>query len=141
MNMGGTVEVGGADVTMVPAYHSSGCPGADGPFMGEGGDPAGFVIDDGETTFYHMGDTALFGDLETVIGDYFDPDLVAVPIGDVFTMGPEAAAQAIDWVDPDACIPIHYDTFEPIEQDPDAFARQVSDADVHVLKPDSKLTY
>jgi L-ascorbate metabolism protein UlaG (beta-lactamase superfamily) len=141
MNMGGTVEVGGADVTMVPAHHSSGCPGADGPFMGEGGDPAGFVIDDGETTFYHMGDTALFGDLETVIGDYFDPDLVAVPIGDVFTMGPEAAAQAIDWVDPDACIPIHYDTFEPIEQDPDAFARQVSDADVHVLKPDSKLTY
>ncbi|PSG98343.1 metal-dependent hydrolase [Thermoplasmatales archaeon SW_10_69_26] len=141
MNLGGTVEVGGADVTMVPALHSSGCPGAEGPFMGEGGDPAGFVIDDGETTFYHMGDTALFGDLKHVVGDHFDPDLVAVPIGDVFTMGPDAAATAIDWIDPDACIPIHYDTFGPIEQDPDAFAREVASADVHVVKPDSTLTY
>jgi L-ascorbate metabolism protein UlaG (beta-lactamase superfamily) len=141
MNLGGTVEVGGAEITMLPALHSSGCPGSDGPFMGEGGDPAGFIIDDGETTFYHTGDTALFGDLKTVVGEHFEPDLVALPIGDVFTMGPEAAAQAVDWIDPDACIPIHYDTFEPIEQDPDAFARQVDDADVHVLKPDSKLTY
>ncbi len=141
MNMGGTVTVGGADVTMVPAHHSSGCPGADGPFMGQGGDPAGFIIDDGETTFYHTGDTALFGDLKTVIAEVFEPDLVALPIGDVFTMGPEHAAIAADWLNPDAVIPIHYDTFEPIEQDPDAFARKVPDADVHVMKPDSSLTY
>jgi len=141
MNMGGTVEVGGAEFTMVPAHHSSGCPGADGPFMGEGGDPAGFVIDDGETTFYHTGDTALFGDLKTVIADVFEPDLVALPIGDVFTMGPEHASIAVDWLDPDAVIPIHYDTFGPIEQDPHAFADRVDDADVHVLKPGSSLTY
>ncbi len=141
MNIGGTVNVGEARVTMVPAHHSSGCPGADGPFLGEGGDPAGFIIDDGETTFYHAGDTALFGDLKTVISDVFQPDLVALPIGDVFTMGPKHAAIAANWIDPDAVIPIHYDTFEPIEQDPDAFARDVDDADVHVMKPDSDLTY
>lgn len=141
MNIGGTVEVGGAEITMVPADHSSGCPGPDGPFLHEGGDPAGFIIDDGETTFYHTGDTGLRGDFKHVIADVFEPDLVALPIGDVFTMGPEHAAVAVDWIGPDACIPIHYDTFEPIEQDPDAFARRVDGADVHIMKPDGTLTY
>lgn len=144
MNIGGTVTVEGVDVTMVDAVHSSGCPGADGPFLGEGGDPAGFVLDDGETTFYHTGDTALFGDLKTVIGDRYDVDLMAVPIGDVFTMGPEDAAVAVEWVDPDACIPIHYDTFEPIEQDPHRFAKLVGErvsTDVEVLEPDTSLTW
>ncbi len=144
MNMGGTVELGGAEITMVSASHSGGCPGGDGPFMGEGGHPAGFIIDDGETSFYHMGDTALMGDFKHVIRDVFSPDLVAVPIGDVFTMGPRHAAVAVDWTGAEACIPIHYDTFEPIEQDPEAFARQVdksAKADTHVLKPDASMTY
>ncbi|MDX1610870.1 MAG: metal-dependent hydrolase [Candidatus Thermoplasmatota archaeon] len=142
MNIGGTVEVAGADVTMVPAIHSGGCPGHDGPFLGEGGHAAGFIIDDGETTLYHMGDTFLFGDMKMVLADLFDIDLALTPIGDVFTMGPEVAARAVDWVDADAAIPIHYDTFEPIQQDPTRFADAVtSGADVHVLKPDSSLTY
>lgn len=144
MNIGGTVQVGGADVTMVPAVHSGGCPGEDGPFLGEGGHPAGFIIDDGETTLYHMGDTFLFGDMKHVIAELWDVDLALVPIGDVFTMGPEVAAMAVDWVGADAAIPMHYDTFEPIEQDPDAWGQMLAKetgADAHVLKPESSLTF
>lgn len=142
MNIGGTVELAGARITMLPAVHSGGCPGGDGPFLGNAGPPGSFLIDDGETRFYHMGDTALFGDMKHVIGEHFQPDIVAVPIGDVFTMGPKHAAIAVDWVGADACIPIHYDTFDPIQQDPDAFAKLAGKhADVHVIKPDSSMTY
>jgi len=142
MNIGGTVDLAGAKVTMLPAIHSSGFPGQEGPFHGNAGTPAGFLIDDGETRFYHMGDTFLFGDLRTVVADVFEPDLVAVPIGDVFTMGPAQAATAVEWLGVDACIPMHYDTFEPIKQDADAFARLAGKAaDVHILKPDSSVTY
>lgn len=142
MNIGGTVDVGGADVTMVPAVHSSSCPGhGDGPFRGEGGHAAGFIIDDGETTLYHAGDTFLFGDMKHVLAELWDIDLALVPIGDVFTMNPEHAATAVDWLEADAAIPMHYNTFEPIKQDPDAFARTVDDADVHVLEPDKSLTF
>ncbi len=146
MNLGGTVECGDAFVTMHRADHTNGIETGYGTSAGM---PAGFVISDTKPTqvsdrdsetFYHAGDTGLMTEMRDVIAPFLEPDVAAVPIGDHFTMGPAQAAIAVDWLDVDYALPMHYDTFPPIEQDPDDFAREVeatgSDADVVVLEGD-----
>jgi len=131
MNLGGTVECGDAFVTMVRADHTNGIETGYGT---SGGMPAGFVVSDTEptrvsdtdsTTFYDAGDTSLMVEMREVIGPYLEPDVAAVPIGDHFTMGPAQAAVAVDWLDVDTALPMHYDTFPPIEQDPQDWVREV----------------
>ncbi|PSP54514.1 metal-dependent hydrolase [Halobacteriales archaeon QS_1_67_19] len=146
MNLGGTVECGDAFVTMVRADHTN---GMETGYGASGGMPAGFVVSDTEPTqvadseshtFYHAGDTSLQTEMRDVIAQYLEPDAAALPIGDHFTMGPWQAAVAADWVNAEHVFPMHYDTFGPIEQDPDDFRREVkatgSDAAVHVLGGD-----
>ena len=146
MNIGGTVECGEAYVTMTHAYHTS---GANTEYDFELGIPTGFVVSDtvptqvadaDSSTFFHAGDTGLFSEMRDVIGPFLEPDAAAVPIGDHYTMGPWQAAIAVDWLDVDHAFPMHYDTFPPIEQDPQDFVREVdatgSDAEVHVLSGD-----
>lgn len=146
MNLGGTVACGDASVTMIQAMHSNSIQ--TDPSM-EVGVPAGFIISDGgpdsvgdpaTTSFYHTGDTALMSELRDVVGEFFAPDGAAIPIGDHFTMGPRQAAVAVDWMNADHVFPMHYDTFPPIEQDPQDFVTAVKnrgcDANVHVLAAD-----
>ncbi|MHB9286634.1 metal-dependent hydrolase [Halobacteriales archaeon Cl-PHB] len=146
-NLGGTVELGDAFVTMHRADHTNGM--GSGFVAPSGGSPAGYVVSDTKPTqvsdadsetFYHAGDTALFSEMRDVIGPFLEPDAAAVPIGDHFTMGPAQAAIAVDWLDVDYALPMHYDTFPPIEQDPEDFVREVeatgSDAEVVVLDGD-----
>ncbi len=133
-NVGGTVERGGFAFTMLQAFHSSGARVEDG-LDAYGGTPASYVVDDGVTRFYHAGDTGLFGDMRSVVAEVYEPDVAAVPIGDHFTMGPEEAATAVDWLDVDVALPMHYGTFPPIEQDPEEFADEVDSADVLVPEP------
>ncbi|GAB3029194.1 metal-dependent hydrolase [Natronobiforma cellulositropha] len=146
MNIGGTVECGDAFVTMHRADHTNGIMTA---YDVDAGMPGGFVISDTEpmrgetedaTTFYHAGDTGLMSEMIDVVASFLKPDAAALPIGDHFTMGPWQAAIATDWLDVDYAFPMHYDTFPPIEQDPEEFAQLVddagSDAEVHVLEAD-----
>jgi L-ascorbate metabolism protein UlaG (beta-lactamase superfamily) len=150
-NLGGTVELGDTFVTFHRADHTNGMEtsyGATG-----GGMPAGFVIsdtkptqlsDEESSTFYHAGDTGLMTEMREVIGPYLEPDVAAVPIGDHFTMGPMQAAIAVDWLDVDVALPMHYDTFPPIEVDPEEFRREVkatgSQAEVRILEGDETIT-
>ncbi|QIO23245.1 metal-dependent hydrolase [Haloarcula sp. JP-L23] len=146
MNLGGTVEIGDAFVTMHRADHTN---GIDTSYGTSAGMPAGFVIsdtkptqvsDEESTTFYHAGDTGLMTEMREVIGPYLEPDAAALPVGDHFTMGPMQAAIAVDWLDVDYAFPMHYDTFPPIEIDTDDFVREVkaagSDTEVVVLDGD-----
>ena len=146
MNLGGTVEVGDAYVTMVRADHTN---GIETGYEASGGMPAGFVVSDTKptqvadsesTSFYHAGDTSLMVEMRDVIAPFLEPDAAAVPAGDHFTMGPAQAAVAVDWLDVDVAFPMHYDTFPPIEMDTDDFVREVtatgSDADPVVLEGD-----
>ncbi|WP_254544166.1 metal-dependent hydrolase [Halomarina pelagica] len=146
MNVGGTVELGDAYVTMHRADHTN---GANTGYEHGLGMPTGFVVSDTKptqvadsesTTFYHAGDTGLMTEMRDVIGPFLEPDAAAVPIGDHFTMGPWQAAIAVDWLNVDHAFPMHYDTFPPIEQDPQDFVREVaatgSSAEVHVLEAD-----
>ena len=150
MNMGGTVEAGDAFVTMVRADHTNGLMTG---YEHSAGPPAGFVVSDTKPTrtsdpdsetFYHAGDTALMSEMRDVIGPFLEPDVAAVPVGDHFTMGPMQAAVAVDWVDADYAIPMHYDTFPPIEIDTETFESEVeatgSDAEVVVLDGDETIS-
>jgi L-ascorbate metabolism protein UlaG (beta-lactamase superfamily) len=134
MNVGGTYEGFGVGFTMTKAFHSSGAPD-DADFDRYAGTPAGFVVADGGTRFYHAGDTSLFGDMRAVVREVYEPDTAAVPIGDHFTMGPSDAATAVGWLGVDDAFPMHYDTFPPIEQDPAEFAEAVGNATTHLPEP------
>jgi L-ascorbate metabolism protein UlaG (beta-lactamase superfamily) len=106
MNIGGTQRISKLDIAMVPAYHSSSAP--DGTYLG----PAtGFVVrfEDG-LTIYFAGDTALFGDMR-LIRDRHRPQVAFLPIGDRFTMGPQDAALAAEWLGVKTIVPMHYGTF------------------------------
>jgi L-ascorbate metabolism protein UlaG (beta-lactamase superfamily) len=146
MNIGGTVECGDAFVTMHRADHTN---GLNTGYEHDVGMPTGYVIsdtkptqvsDEESTTFYHAGDTGLMTEMRDVIAPFLEPDAAAVPVGDHFTMGPMQAAVAVDWLDVDHALPMHYDTFPPIEIDTEQFESEVrgvgSDAEVHVLDGD-----
>ncbi|MFB6217814.1 MAG: MBL fold metallo-hydrolase, partial [Halobacteriaceae archaeon] len=146
MNIGGTVECGDAFVTMHQAQHTN---GINTTYEHDAGVPAGYLVstaaptrtaDEETESFYHAGDTSLMTEMRDVIGSFLEPDAAAVPIGDHFTMGPEQAAIAVDWLGVDHAFPMHYDTFPPIEVDPDRWEREVraigAGADTHVLDGD-----
>jgi L-ascorbate metabolism protein UlaG (beta-lactamase superfamily) len=87
--------------------------------------PAGFLINlESGQRFLHMGDTGLVMDMQLLKGQV---DVAMVPIGDRFTMGPADAVRAIEFAEPQVMIPIHYDTWPPIEQDAEAFRASVGD--------------
>jgi L-ascorbate metabolism protein UlaG (beta-lactamase superfamily) len=96
--------------------------------------PGGWWLDlAGGKRLYHAGDTALLMEMQLLQGKV---DVALLPIGDNFTMGPEDAVLAVDFIRPRVVIPMHYNTFEVIQQDPNEFARQVGDrAEVVVLNP------
>lgn len=130
MNIGGSISVNDLiNVTMVNANHSSGLDFLEN--MEEGGVATGFIITlESGKKIYHAGDTGLFGDMKFVIGDIYKPDISILPIGDKFTMGIEDAAVAAGWLQSRIVIPMHYNTFEAIEQDPNLFAKYVEDESI-----------
>lgn len=100
------------------AMHGSALP--DG---GYGGMPAGVMIRTEGATIYHAGDTGLFASME-LIGDE-GIDVALLPIGDNFTMGPDDALRAVKLIRPRVVIPMHYETWDLIAQDPHAWAKRV----------------
>ena len=120
-NHGGTVAFEGGLVKLVPAWHTS----SYGENFLAPGVPAGLVVRFGGHTIYFAGDTCLFSDMQ-LIGEE-GLDIAVVPIGDHFTMGPKDALRAVQVLKPEVVIPCHYNTFPAIQQDPEAFARQVEE--------------
>ncbi len=113
------------------ALHGSALP--DGSY---GGNPCGFLLTSEGKKVYLACDTGLFGDMQ-LIGDE-GLDLAVLPIGDNFTMGPADAVRAARLLRAKTVIPVHYNTWELIAQDPAAWARQVeaeAGSKVTVLKP------
>ncbi len=128
MNIGGPVILkDDLKVYLTPAFHSS-----------THGSPSGAVIYMNELRIYHAGDTGLFGDMK-LIGEVYNPDVVLLPIGGFFTMDAEQAAIAVQLISPRYAIPMHYNTFDVIKQDPNIFAEKVKKlrptTEVLILKP------
>lgn len=132
MNLGGAKEFDFGTVKYTKAFHSSSYTTEDGDII-YGGMPAGILFKAEGKTVYHAGDTDLFGDME-LIGKRNDIDVAFLPIGDFFTMGPEDAAYAAELLKAKTVVPIHYNTFPPIKQDPEEFKKLVKGSDVKVMK-------
>ncbi|HSC27427.1 MAG TPA: metal-dependent hydrolase [Vicinamibacterales bacterium] len=135
MGIGGTVSVAGLDVTMTPAVHSSSAVEEDElVYLGE---PTGFVVrmENGQS-LYFAGDTALFGDMR-LIREMHSPDIAFLPIGDHYTMGPDAAARACALLGVRQVVPMHYGTFPILTGTPERLKHLVEPhgVDVLVLKP------
>ncbi len=141
-NLGGTITFDWGWVKLVQAFHTSTWPGdADAPFSPIPGtvigSAAGLVVNIGGKTVYHLGDTCLFGDLR-LIAERTPVDVALIPIGGHYTMDRHDAVVAADLIGAGTVIPIHYNTFPPIEADADAFKSDVeskTNSKVEVLAP------
>jgi len=141
MNKGGTVSpVAGIKVTAVHAEHSSVLVWKD-PQSGKempypGGEPLGFIIElENGFKIYDMGDTGLFGDMK-LIADLYKPDLVLMPIGGNFTLGPKEAAWAIkEWLHPKWMIPMHYGANPLAKGTPEELIKELGSSTTQVMVP------
>lgn len=124
MNLGGQFEFSFGKVKMTQAFHSSSIIDEEKQTITYMGMPAGFLLTIEGKEIYHAGDTALFGDL-ALYGAHHEIDLAFLPIGDNFTMGPDDALIAADMLQAKSVVPIHYDTFDLIKQDANAFCEQI----------------
>jgi L-ascorbate metabolism protein UlaG (beta-lactamase superfamily) len=120
-NHGGTVSFDGGSTKFTPAWHTSSY--SQGDTVVAPGLPAGHIVRFGGKTVYFAGDTALFLDMQLIADEGLD--VAVLPIGDHFTMGPKDAVRAARMLRAGTVIPCHYNTFPPIEQDPQAFKVEV----------------
>ena len=131
MNLGGAVELPFGRLKMTLAHHSSTLP--DGS---PGGNPCGFLLQVEGRRLYFACDTALFGDMQWIGRGGLDAAIL--PLGDLFTMGPEDSLEAIKLLRPRKVFPSHYNTWPPIAQDAEAWAasvRRETDAEPLTPKP------
>ncbi|SDH74085.1 metal-dependent hydrolase [Alteribacillus bidgolensis] len=133
LHIGGGYTFDFGRVKLTQAFHGSSYTEEENEKIVYTGMPAGIIFEAEGKTVYHMGDTGLFSDMK-LIGERNNVDLLFVPIGDNFTMGPEDAKQAVQWVEPGYTVPIHYNTFPPIKQDAEAFVEAISPIKGKALK-------
>jgi L-ascorbate metabolism protein UlaG (beta-lactamase superfamily) len=117
MHIGGSRKFSWGKVKFTQAFHGSSIEEEDGTIVYTGM-PSGILFSVDDKTIYHAGDTALFSDMK-LIGEFEKPDVAFLPIGDNFTMGPEDALIAAKWIGASLNVPIHFNTFPVIEQDPE----------------------
>lgn len=132
MNPGGTLETLGLSVTMVPATHSSSvCEDGRIVYLGLA---TGYVVRfENDVTIYYSGDTSIFGDMR-LIGEMYRPQIAFLPIGDLYTMGPEQAAKASELLGVKQIVPMHYGTFPALTGTPARLRQLVEPRGVQVLE-------
>jgi L-ascorbate metabolism protein UlaG (beta-lactamase superfamily) len=132
MNKGGSQDIAGLRITMTDARHSSGY--VDNGQMVYMGEPAGYVVKvETGLSFYHAGDTSLFGDMR-LIGEMYKPDIAFLPIGDRFTMDPAAAARACEFLGVRQVVPMHWGTHPRLTGTPAELRRLVEPRGIDVLE-------
>jgi L-ascorbate metabolism protein UlaG (beta-lactamase superfamily) len=135
MNKGGSQQIGGVTITMTHAVHSCGI--LDDNKIIYGGEAAGYILRlPDHRCLYFSGDTNVFSDME-LIYELYHPELVFLPIGDLFTMGPREAALACRMLRPAKVIPMHFGTFPALTGRPDQLRDRIAglETDVWALEP------
>lgn len=133
MHIGGAFQFDFGKVKLTQAFHGSSFITNDKQII-YCGMPAGVLFMNEGKTIYHAGDTALFSDMR-LIGERHPIDVAFLPIGDNYTMGPEDAAYAAKLLNAKTIVPIHYNTFPPIKQDPNKFIEMLENKNGRVLQP------
>jgi len=131
-NYGGTVVFDWGWVKLVPAWHTAVSP------SGTAHAPAGLLIYYDGHLIYHLGDTCLFSDMKLIAQRGDKVELALMPIGGHYTMDRYDAVTACELINPTQVIPIHYNTFPPVETDAEAFKQDVQNAgfsEVVILEP------
>jgi L-ascorbate metabolism protein UlaG (beta-lactamase superfamily) len=130
LNHGGGYSFDFGRAKFVNAVHSSSMP--DGAY---GGNAGGFVIESAEGNFYYSGDTALTLDMK-LIGESTQLKFAALCVGDNYTMGPDDAVKAAEFVRCNEILGVHYDTFPQIKIDPVAAKEKFKAAgkNLHLLQ-------
>ena len=132
MSLGGTQEIDGIRLTMTQAVHS-GSTMDNGQIVYLGG-AAGYIVRiHGVPTFYFAGDTALFGDMK-ILRDLYAPEIAFLPIGDHYTMGPDTAAIAADWLGVRQVVPMHWGTFPLLRGTPAELKKHLAGKPIEVLE-------
>lgn len=139
MHIGGAYQFDFGKVKLTPAFHGTGYETEDKQIIYLGM-PAGILFMAEGKTIYHAGDTALFSDMK-LIGERHPIDLAFLPIGDNFTMGPEDAAYAAKLLNAKTVVPIHYNTFPSIKQDPNEFIKLLETNYGKVLNPGDSIEF
>jgi len=133
MHIGGKHTFDFGYVRITPAFHGSGVLG---------GHACGFIVNFFGKTIYFSGDTGIFGDM-SLLGRLENIDYALLPIGDNYTMGPSDAAEAANLLRTANVVPMHYDTWPIIAQDPTAFKKDVEERfkiPVHIVNPGEEIT-
>ena len=133
MHIGGKHSFDFGYVRITLAFHGSGIPG---------GHACGFIVNFFGKTIYFAGDTGIFGDM-ALLGQLEEIDYALLPIGDNYTMGPSDAAEAANLLKPGNVIPMHYNTWPLIAQDPSANKKDVEERiniPVHIINPGEEIT-
>ncbi|MDR7000866.1 metal-dependent hydrolase [Neobacillus niacini] len=133
MNIGGANQFDFGKVKLTQAFHGSGYATVNNEII-YCGMPTGILFSNEGKTIYHAGDTGLFSDMK-LIGERHPIDVAFLPIGDNFTMGPEDAAYAAKLLNAKTVVPIHFNTFPPIKQDPNKFIELLENQNGKVLQP------
>jgi L-ascorbate metabolism protein UlaG (beta-lactamase superfamily) len=136
LGIGGGYHFPFGRVKLTIAFHSAGYPPPDGETGGfiYIGVAAGMLIQADGKTLYHAGDTALTLEMQ-LLGQRNKIDVAMLPIGDNFTMGPEDAATAAEFLEAALVLPMHYNTFPPIHQDPKAFVARLAENGILAQAP------
>ncbi|MCP3741166.1 metal-dependent hydrolase [Rossellomorea sp. BNER] len=132
MHIGGAYQFDFGKVKLTQAFHGSSYTTTNNEIIYTGM-PAGILLMAEGKTIYHAGDTGLFSDMK-LIGELNDIDLAFLPIGDNFTMGPEDATIAAKFIEAKLVVPIHFNTFPPIKQDPHKFVDGLEDCNGKVME-------
>ncbi|ENQ3105558.1 L-ascorbate metabolism protein UlaG, beta-lactamase superfamily [Bacillus sp. 491mf] len=133
MHIGGSYVFDFGKVKFTQAFHGSSYIDEENQTITYTGMPAGILFTAEEKTVYHAGDTALFSDMK-LIGSLNNIDLAFLPIGDNFTMGPDDAALAAEWIGAKIVVPMHYNTSPVIQQDPHQFVEKLTSGVGKVLE-------
>ncbi|MBI0576617.1 metal-dependent hydrolase [Neobacillus cucumis] len=133
MNIGGAYQFDFGKVKLTQAFHGSGYATVNNEIV-YCGMPTGILFSNEGKTIYHAGDTGLFSDMK-LIGERHPIDIAFLPIGDNFTMGAEDAAYAAKLLNAKTVVPIHFNTFPPIKQDPNKFIELLEEQNGKVLQP------
>ena len=121
MHIGGARDFPFGRIKLTIAHHGSGLDTDDGiVYLGN---PAGILVMIEGKTLYHAGDTGLFLDMQ-LISELHPIDVALLPIGDNFTMGIDDAGKALEFLKPKVAIPMHYNTFDVINVDPEEFRKK-----------------